>query len=186
MANFTEQAIETAFLQLLDESPLNRIGVRDISERCGINRNTFYYHFQDIPTLIARIVTSYTDRLIEEYPSISSLEECFEIAFRFAQQNRGAMMHIYHSVNRDIFEEESMRLCEYAVTSYIGAAFPERQLPEEDRQVVIRFFKCQMFGLGIDWINGGMQDEALEELRRISRLCRGLPELIVERSRSEK
>ncbi len=128
MANFTEQAIETAFLQLLDESPLNRIGVRDISERCGI----------------------------------------------------------YHSVNRDIFEEESMRLCEYAVTSYIGAAFPKRQLPEEDRQAVIRFFKCQLFGLGIDWINGGMQDEALEELRRISRLCRGLPELIVERSRSEK
>ena len=38
MANFTEQAIETAFLQLLDERPMNRIGVRDISERCGINR----------------------------------------------------------------------------------------------------------------------------------------------------
>ena len=49
MANFTKQAIETAFLQLLNEKPLNKISVRDIVEKCGINRNSFYYHFQDIP-----------------------------------------------------------------------------------------------------------------------------------------
>ena len=26
--------------------------VRDIVEDCGINRNSFYYHFQDIPSLL--------------------------------------------------------------------------------------------------------------------------------------
>lgn len=41
MANFTKQAIETAFLQLLNEKPLNKISVRDIVEKCGINRNSF-------------------------------------------------------------------------------------------------------------------------------------------------
>ena len=40
MANFTKQAIETAFLQLLNEKPLNKISVRDIVEKCGINRNS--------------------------------------------------------------------------------------------------------------------------------------------------
>ena len=84
MANFTKQAIETAFLQLLNEKPLNKISVRDIVEKCGINRNSFYYHFQDIPSLIAEIITSYTDQLIEEYPTISTLDECCEMAFRYA------------------------------------------------------------------------------------------------------
>lgn len=74
MANFTKQAIETAFLQLLNEKPLNKISVRDIVEKCGINRNSFYYHFQDIPSLIAEIITASTDRLIEEYPTISTLD----------------------------------------------------------------------------------------------------------------
>lgn len=185
MANFTKQAIETAFLQLLNEKPLNKISVRDIVEKCGINRNSFYYHFQDIPSLIAEIITSYTDQLIEEYPTISTLDECCEMAFRYALQNRSAVMHIYHSVNRDLFEESTMRLCEYAVTTYIDTAFPQHQLPEADRRAVIRFIKCQLFGMCIDWISGGMQDEALEELRRISRLCHGLPELIIERSRED-
>lgn len=78
-----------------------------------------------------------------------------------------------------------MRLCDYAVTTYIDTAFPQHQLPEADRKAVIRFIKCQLFGMCIDWISGGMQDEALEELRRISRLCHGLPELIIERSRED-
>ena len=69
MANFTKQAIETAFLQLLNEKPLNKISVRDIVEKCGINRNSFYYHFQDIPSLIAEIITSYTDQLRSTPPS---------------------------------------------------------------------------------------------------------------------
>ena len=171
--------------KLLLEKPLNKISVRDIVEKCGINRNSFYYHFQDIPSLIAEIITSYTDQLIEEYPTISTLDECCEMAFRYALKNRSAVMHIYHSVNRDLFEESTMRLCEYAVTTYIDTAFPQHQLPEADRRAVIRFIKCQLFGMCIDWISGGMQDEALEELRRISRLCHGLPELIIGRSRED-
>ena len=161
MANFTKQAIETAFLQLLNEKPLNKISVRDIVEKCGINRNSFYYHFQDIPSLIAEIITACTDRLIEEYPTISTLDECCEMAVRYALRNRSAVMHIYHSVNRDLFEKSTMRLCEYAVTTYIDTAFPQHQLPEADRKAVIRFIKCQIFGMCIDWISDGMQDEAL-------------------------
>lgn len=47
MPGFTKNAIKQAFIELLNEQPLNRISVRDIVERCGINRNSFYYHFQE-------------------------------------------------------------------------------------------------------------------------------------------
>ena len=56
MAGFTRQAIQSSFCRLLAEKPLNKISVRDIVEDCGINRNSFYYHFQDIPTLIGEII----------------------------------------------------------------------------------------------------------------------------------
>lgn len=50
MSNLTERAIKEAFIKLLGEKPLAQISVRMIVEECGINRNSFYYHFQDIPT----------------------------------------------------------------------------------------------------------------------------------------
>ena len=47
----TKETIIDAFWQLLEEKPFNKITVQNIVERCTLNRNTFYYHFQDIPNL---------------------------------------------------------------------------------------------------------------------------------------
>ena len=44
----TEKAIMHAFLELLNNYPLDKITVKDIVIVCGISRNTFYYHYQDI------------------------------------------------------------------------------------------------------------------------------------------
>ena len=52
MASFTKNAIKQSFIKLLNERPLSKISVRDIVEDCGINRNSFYYHYQDIPALL--------------------------------------------------------------------------------------------------------------------------------------
>ena len=52
MPNFTKMAIKATFIKLLNERPLNRITVKDIVEECGVNRNSFYYHFEDIPALL--------------------------------------------------------------------------------------------------------------------------------------
>ena len=119
MANFTKQAIKASFMKLLNQKPLSKISVRDIVEDCGINRNSFYYHFQDIPSLLGEIVTEQTDELIRQYPTISSMEECFSVAFHTARENRRAVMHIFNSANRDMFLQDTMRLCEYVV---LGAA----------------------------------------------------------------
>ena len=56
MPSFTKQAIKMSFMKLLSEQPLNKISVRSIVEECGINRNSFYYHFQDIPALMEEII----------------------------------------------------------------------------------------------------------------------------------
>ena len=52
MPNFTRRAIKESFLKLLNQRPLNQITVKDIVEDCGINRNSFYYHFSDLPALV--------------------------------------------------------------------------------------------------------------------------------------
>ena len=181
MANFTKQAIKASFLKLLNEKPLNKISVRDIVEDCGINRNSFYYHFRDIPTLLTEIVEEQTEQVIRQYPSVASLDECFHAAFQIARENRRAVMHIYNSVSRDLFEQSTMKLCESVVTSYIDTAFPGHPVGEADRKAMICFLKCQLFGMCIDWIGSGMKDEAFDTLQRIIDLCRGFPELLLAR-----
>ena len=184
MANFTKQAIKAAFLELLDEKPLNKISVRDIVERCGINRNSFYYHFQDIPSLLGEIIVERTNDLMAQYPTVDKIEEAFRAVVDYAQKNRRAIMHVYNSVSRDTFESSVMKLCAYMTEQYLKLAYPDACISPEDREVLHRFIKCQLFGLGIDWMLGGMKQDVGEQMARVLELYRGVAELILENSRA--
>ncbi|WP_277934391.1 TetR family transcriptional regulator [Parablautia intestinalis] len=39
-------------MKLLNERPVSQITVKDIGEDCGINCNSFYYHYQALPSLV--------------------------------------------------------------------------------------------------------------------------------------
>ena len=51
MSDITKRAISASLKKLLCEKDLNKITVQDIADDCGINRQTFYYHFKDIKEL---------------------------------------------------------------------------------------------------------------------------------------
>ena len=46
VAQTTKRALEASLKKLLLRKPLNKITINDITEDCGVNRMTFYYHFQ--------------------------------------------------------------------------------------------------------------------------------------------
>ena len=92
MASFTRKAIIASFLKLLNQRPLNQITIKDIVEDCGINRNSFYYHFEDLPDLVETVIQEEADRIIAEHAAVSSLEECLDIALDFALNNKKAVL----------------------------------------------------------------------------------------------
>ncbi len=182
MPNFTKMAIKATFIRLLNQRPLNQITVKDIVEECGVNRNSFYYHFQDIPALIEEIVTEEADRIIAEYPSIDSLEACLNAAMEFARKNRRAILHIYHSSNRAIYEQYLWKVCQHVVTAYGRELFGDRPIRESDRELFVQFYKCECFGMVMEWMDGGMNDGIKERISRLCELRRGMVEEMVERS----
>lgn len=47
----TKNDLEEALRRLLEQKPLDQIRVRELTELCGIRRQSFYYHFPDVWTL---------------------------------------------------------------------------------------------------------------------------------------
>lgn len=174
MANFTRRAIKETFLTLLEERPLADITVKDIVEACGINRNSFYYHYQDLPALLEEIVKEEAEAIIRKYPSVNSIVECYDALTEFASHRRRAIMHIYRSVSREMFEEYLMQVSEYFVRSYVDTALSQRDIPQEDRQTIIDYYKCAGFGLVIDWLSSGMSDAKARSIRRMFLLRKDL------------
>ena len=181
MPNFTKQAIKSAFMKLLNEQPLNKISVRSIVEECGINRNSFYYHFQDLPALAEEIVKENTDRIIAEHAATSTIEECLDVAIDFALKNRRAALHLYNSASRETFEQHLSALCRHAVTEYVDTVLAGRSVDESDKALLITFFKCQLFGQIIEWLGDGMRYDLRGQFHRICELMEGSAEAAFDR-----
>ena len=52
MSDITKRALEASLKKMLLKKPVTKITISDITEDCGVNRATFYYHFKDIYDLI--------------------------------------------------------------------------------------------------------------------------------------
>ena len=176
MADFTRQEIIKAFLRLLENKSAARISVREIAAECGINRNTFYYHFRDIPQLVETIVEEDAARIIDETFAMHSLEECLRRAIDFALLHQRAVLNIYAS-ERSTFELSLWRVSEHVVRSYIASNSDSEG--NHRQEAIVYYLKCVLFGLVSGWLESGMDDDILKELSAISELKHGsLDELL--------
>ena len=90
MVQYTKKAIAESFMELLNERPFDKISVVDIAEKCGINRNTFYYYYADVYALVDDVFRMETQRIIDENVAFTSWQEAFMQGTGFARANRRA------------------------------------------------------------------------------------------------
>lgn len=76
-SNITRNAMAAAMKALMKEKKLSKISISDICGACGMNRNSFYYHFKDKYDLINWIFyTEFVSNIhLEEYKDALQLLE---------------------------------------------------------------------------------------------------------------
>ncbi len=156
MSNFTKKAIVATFMDLLNEKPLNKISVTELVKRCGITRNTFYYHFKDIYDLLELAMeesNSFTEKNNLGVPHDKRL-----LAFiSYMIENKRAVYHIYNSMNRAHFIKYFTTLSEDFVRQYVLEQAEGIPVSEDDVYLTTTFLKHAFVGLFMDWLNDGMQ-----------------------------
>ncbi|MDY3282501.1 TetR/AcrR family transcriptional regulator [Dysosmobacter sp.] len=174
--NRTKDAIADAFLELLTERPLSKITVKDIVDRCGINRNTFYYHFEGIPSLLEQTVRYMSDQIIQAHSRFGSPMDCIAPFVQYCTDNKKAILHIYRSVQREVFLTYLDRAAMYTVSRYVEATTADL-LPSEshaaEKNLLIRYYKCTLVGALLDWLDTGMDYDLLAAAQGICELLAG-------------
>ena len=183
MADFTKKAICQSFLKLLNEKPLKQITVKDIVEDCGVNRNTFYYHFQDIPDLIGKILQEDSRELLARNENLESIEDCLNVVIAFILDNRRAVLHAYRSANRDYFEQYQWKICEHLVDAFLDRKLENIKITPEDRAVITAYIKSLVYGVVMGWLADGLKDDIHQFIHRICELKQGDLDAVIEKCR---
>lgn len=185
MAQFTKKAIMQCFIQMLNESPMDKISVVDIAERCGINRNTFYYYYCDIYALVKELFTIEAQRIAEKELSCATWQEVCLEALEFVRENRRAVYHLFHSNHRDLLEEYLYDVAHLEMVNFVRREAEGMPVKEEDISSLALFYTSALVGLVTRWMLEGMKADVESILDNIGRLITGNLRMSLERSCEE-
>lgn len=173
MSNITKKAIANALKELLLEKRLNKITVSDIAEKCGINRQTFYYHFQDIYDLIEWICIEDTEQALKSSPTYETWQEGFLAIFELAKKDKPFVTNIYRSAPLDHLQQYLYRLVEPLLKSVISEAAEKYAGREDDVDFVVKFYQYAFVGIMLDWVKNDMAEQPEEIIKRVNALICG-------------
>ena len=163
MSQMTKRALEASLKELLRHKPLDKITVSDLTDHCGVNRMTFYYHFKDIYDLV---------------------EWCCEEDA--ARKDKAFFTSVYRSISREQLENYLYRLTYDLMMGVVEERAAGMTVRPEDKEFIANFYKFAFVGLTLDWIKNDMRQDPAQLVEQLSTLIHGDVTKALEKCRIDK
>ena len=164
--------IADTFLQLSREKSVDKITVKDLVERCGISRQTFYYHFQDLLEVIEWSVQQAFQTLLARSLASDDPEAVLRDFINASAEADVLLQKLLRSQRREEIERIMVRSVRTYLQELLRNKRPELALPYEDLEVALSFYACGIVGLLLEY--GGKKNVDREKLaRQMRRLLLG-------------
>lgn len=169
----TKYALEKALRKLLLKKPLHKITINDITEECGVNRMTFYYHFKDIYDLVEWMLNQETQKALEGPRGFDTWSEALLDILLKLQADRTLVLNVYRSVGRERVEQYLYSLLDPMLHIFVERETQDLAIRDEDKQFVVDFFKYALVGIVLEWIHKDMKQPPAEITERLDIMLQG-------------
>ena len=158
----TEERLQKAMLDFMERKALKEITVRELCEAAGINKATFYRHYQDIYELARRMeknihsgLMRLLDRKKERQLTELIGEEELSAIISYVGEH-AAFYRAYLKTEQDTFLDERFR---HLWESFFMPQFQSLGVTSERRmQYYYRFFQSGMVTTILYWLETGQQE----------------------------
>ncbi len=186
MSQITKHALEESLKRLLAQKPLHKITISDITEDCGVNRMTFYYHFKDIYDLVEWSCAEEARKALGGKKTYDTWQEGFLQLFQAVLENKPFIMNVYHSVSREQVENYLYEVTYSLLIGVVEEKAVGMSVRQEDKEFIAHFYKYGFVGLMLDWIRGDMKADPQTLIDRLGVIIHGNVTAALERLRMDK
>lgn len=162
----TKQAMVAALKTLMAQKPLEKVTIQEIADLCGMKRQNFYYHFEDIYDLLRWMFEEEAVSLLQKREGALLWQEGLLQLFQYLQDNRAVCLCALRSPGRDslrrFFREEIHAVIHRTIAGFEGEiGGPTEQT--NNLELLSHFYVVALAGLVESWLLGEM-DQTPEEL----------------------
>ena len=173
MSQVTKRALEQSLKNLLLKKPLTKITVGDITDDCGINRMTFYYHFKDMYDLVEWSCLEDAKRALDEKKTYDTWQQGLLQIFKAVQENKPFILNVYRCVHREQVEKYLQPLVDQLLLNVINEEAAGITVRDEDKQFIAQVYSYMFIGLMLDWIKDDMREDPQQIVEKLSKLIKG-------------
>ena len=179
----TAARMDEALFQLLEEKDFAYITVKEICERAGVNRSTFYLHYETVNDLLVESARYIIDKLIENMPQDSAefiekiqtrpLEELHLITPEYLSPYLNFIKD-HRRIFRTALEQSSVLGLEdayLALNRHVFAPILNRfQVPSSGQKYIMPFYIHGLMAIINEWLKEDCKD-SVEQLISVMQLC---------------
>lgn len=172
----TREALASSLKKLMEQKPLAQISIREIIEDCGVNRQTFYYHFRDIYALAEWMFSQETAAFACRRSARKSCLEAVRATIVYAKTNpllKSCAMDLQsHDAMRRLFCSVLRRDVAFAVTLFSSGL----SVDDSYREFLISFYSEAIASIILNWVCAGAKQEPELLVRYVdATLSAGIP-----------
>ncbi|WP_180339343.1 TetR/AcrR family transcriptional regulator [Peptoniphilus catoniae] len=168
MAKYTQKAIIESFMELLKKKSLDKITVKEIIELAEINRNTFYYYFQDIYDLLDSAFKEESVKFRKETDLNNDFYQEYLRTVNFLLDHNDAIIHIYNSRSRDVIKTYLESAAGYFIGRFVNESAEGSGISQKGKDYIVYFYTDAIIGVTLRWIEGRMKESKKVLMKTVS------------------
>ena len=164
----TALLMDEALLLLLEKKEFEYITVKEICDKAGVNRSTFYLHYENTNDLLGEVITLINKRFFESFQNKNinitnaSKEESFFITneylipyLKFVKENK-RVFRLIHDKPHLFGNEKALKGMYEGLFSLILDKF---SVVEEDKKYIFTYFTQGTLAVILKWVECDCRDD---------------------------
>lgn len=168
-----KRVLASTLKEMAEKKSLSKITINDLTQACGVSRQTFYNNFKDIYDLVEWIYLKEVVTPIERGKIYDKWQDALTSIFQYISENHVFVLNTYRSFGKGFLEKVLRQEIELFLSNQV---FKKIEVTKEEAKQVefsYSFYTYALVGVGLDWIEKQMPESVEELVGRIERVMLG-------------
>jgi Transcriptional regulator len=164
----TKKALAASLKKIMEQKPLSKISVREIIEDCGVNRKTFYYHFQNVYDLLQWIFEEEAIEIVKQYDLIIDYPDAIHFILNYLEKNKPICNCAFDALGRDELKRFFQKDFIVIIGNIVDQVSEGKKIPKDYKDFLVNFYTEALASLLIDWIRNRVNEDKQKMIQYVS------------------
>lgn len=157
MASSTKKALAAALKKMMEVKPIDKVTIKDLVEQCGVNRQTFYYHFDDVYDLMEWIFEEDANSALPQKIIYENWCEDVVKWFEYLKNNSSFVLNVYNSNSRLYMLRYIRGRLEQCIRGFADIVSEGMNIDRQDYEFIVALYTECVVGAISRWLDYGME-----------------------------